>query len=154
LYFDLPVHGQTSNEFNYWLKNWVFHVSLIFKNRIKAIGVLKAIPLVSFECKCFCTNFDIVRKKEKHRLRYRERDDLTCRIEGKIETVTVEVHLENRKILFCLVYRPPGAVSEEFFEGFESFTSRIRASNLDCICAGDFNFYRLNLSGVNLDFLI
>ena len=77
---------------------------------------------------------------------------MTCWTEGKIETVTVEVHLENRKLLFCRVYRPPGAVPEEFFEGFECFISRIRASNLDCIYAGDFNFNLLNLSGVILDF--
>ena len=90
----------------------------------------------------------------KHRLRYRERDDFTCWNKGKVEIATIEVQLENEKILFCLVYRPPNAVPDEFFESFESFMSRIRASNLVCIYAGDLNFNLLHLSGLNLVFFL
>jgi len=37
----------------------------------------------------------------KDRLRYRERDDLTCWIEGKIETVAIKVQLENKTFCFA-----------------------------------------------------
>ena len=74
-------------------------------------------------------------------------DDFTCWIEGKIETVAI-----NKTILFWLIYQSPGAVPDEFFYNFECFMSRIRASNLDCMYVGDFNFKRLNINGMNLNF--
>lgn len=88
----------------------------------------------------------------KMNLNYSIRDDLIVWIEGKIESFCVELEIEKKKIIICLVYKPPSTRLDEFFEGFDLLMSCMSRSGLDFICMGDFNFNLLDLNGDNLDF--
>jgi len=74
-------------------------------------------------------------------------------IEGKFESLSLEMDVIGRKILFLLIYKPPSASFEDFKHGFESLMGIVSSSRLEYVCMGDFNYDLKNLIGFNLDFL-
>ena len=65
----------------------------------------------------------------KDQIRYTVKKDLNCWIEGKIETFSIEIEVsEKKKLLVCLVYRPPSANPEDVLHDFGKFLSDTAAT--------------------------
>jgi len=83
----------------------------------------------------------------------RQRGDVDVWIEGKVESFTLELAIDSKKLIVSEVYKPPSARLEDFTEGFEILMRAAVSSKLDFICMGDFNFDLYDLHAINLDFL-
>ena len=73
-------------------------------------------------------------------------------IEGKFESLALQIDIIGRKFLFILIFKPPSASFEDFKNGFESLMGIESSSRLEYFCMGDFNYSLKNLIGFNLDF--
>lgn len=89
----------------------------------------------------------------KNGIKFEERDDLCLWIEGKVEIFSVEiVFVENKKIVICLVYKPPSTPSVEFLDLFDDYLCKLLSVKNECIIMGDFNFDLLCLNSYNFEF--
>jgi len=78
------------------------------------------------------------------------REDYSIWIEGKVETLTLELEIGWNNILISEVYKPPNTQWDEFALGFGRVLNEIQLITSKFICIGDFNFDFLNSD--NLEF--
>ncbi|KAK2703286.1 hypothetical protein QYM36_018203 [Artemia franciscana] len=99
--------------------------------------------------------------QKKKQLEHNLREDLDVWIEGKFESVSIEVDFNAhnggkmaRKItMFTVVYKPPTASFDDSSNGFEYLLPKVKKSGNEFVCMGDFNYNLLNASGDSLEFL-
>ena len=62
----------------------------------------------------------------KNGIKFEERDDLCLWIEGKAEIFSEDIVIhEDKKIVICLVYRPPSTPSVEFLDLFDDYLFKV-----------------------------
>ncbi|XP_065580163.1 uncharacterized protein LOC136040026 [Artemia franciscana] len=89
----------------------------------------------------------------KNGIQFEEKDDLCLWIEGKVDIFSVEtVFDENKKMVICLVYKPPSTPSGEFLDLFDDYLCKLLSVKNECIIMGDFNFDLLCLNSYNFQF--
>lgn len=175
-YVDVISSGLEVNARSFCLCHWNCHVTSTYYEILQLIDNVNSKFDVIGLCETFLTsehvlslyNFPgyrlIVRNRErmgrgglaflvKDHFVAKIREDLSVWIEGKVESLTLELEVGGKNILITEVYKPPSTVWEEFENGFSSLMDAVELSNLECICMGDFNFDLLSLYNDNLDFL-
>ena len=177
-YVRFEEFGQIKKElYSLCVAQWNCHITSAFEEIVQFLSNIDSVIDVLGICESFLSLYSLLSSyafpgyqlisKSRHSmgrgglaflvregLNFEEREDLYLWNEGKIEIFSIEIEINNgKKLIVCLVYRPPGAHPEEFFQEFDMFLSRAQSNRSECVILGDFNFDLLNLNSVNLEFL-